>query len=282
MSGLAVNLTPEYIGIVSALTLNNQKTAMEQANQYIVIRENIRRMRKDAKNPLTKLAISIFCGEDMTDEFILTHPYESSAAIVRAIHSYTLVQHSIFDPSGALNVFFGHLSIDNCYTEVSSIYATAMNTMAIMDALAKEADEVFKDKIAAEFIYNLKNSFSRDLLKLGECTALSGYSVEQIGEKCGALVKQDALQGYENYPEPNMTAEQKKAAAEESVMVAFMNLCTITRYMVLAYTSYSAKKAAETAQPEQTVYAAPQQTPAPTVPSKEEVEMINRTMGKKK
>ena len=79
-----------------------------------------------------------------------------------------------------------------------------------------------------------------------------------------------------------MTAEQKKAAAEESVMIAFMNLCTITRYMVLAYTSYSAKKAAETAQPEQTVYAAPQQTPAPTVPTKEEVDMINRTMGKKK
>ena len=37
MSENMVNLTPEYIGIVSALVLNSQKNAMEQAKQYQVI-----------------------------------------------------------------------------------------------------------------------------------------------------------------------------------------------------------------------------------------------------
>ena len=231
----SVNLTPEYIGIVSALVLNSQKTAMEQANQYLIIRDNIRRMRNTAKNPILKLAISIYCGEDMDDEFIMTHPYEASASIIRAIRAFDLIQNSIFNNNGALNVFFGSLSIDNCYMTVSDIYANNMTTIACMDQLINMAATQYKDEACQDFLINLRNSFFRDINKLGECMALTGMTMEELGAKCGALVHQETLQGYTNYPDANMNHEEKKKAAEDSIIAVFSNLCTVTRYIQTAY-----------------------------------------------
>lgn len=234
MSENMVNLTPEYIGIVSALVLNSQKNAMEQAKQYQVIRDNIRQMESTAKNPILKMAIAIYCGSDLDDDFIMSHPYDAAKTILRSIQVFDMVKGSILDTNGALNRFFGSLSVDNCYMVVSDIYASNVSTIACMDALIQMAQEM-KDDVCADFLTNLKNSFFRDINKLGECMALSGVTPEELGARCGALVHMDELRGYFNYPDNNMSPEAKATAANDSVLTAFENLCTVTQYVQRAY-----------------------------------------------
>ena len=234
MSENMVNLTPEYIGIVSALVLNSQKNAMEQAKQYQVIRDNIRQMESTAKNPILKMAISIYCGSDMDDDFIMSHPYEAAKNILRSIQVFDLIKGSILNKNGALNRFFGSLSVDNCYMAVSDIYASNVSTIACMDALIQMAQEM-KDDVCSDFLVNLKNSFFRDINKLGECMALSGVTPEELGARCGALVHLDELRGYTNYPDNTMSSEDKSAAANDSVLTAFANVCTVTQYVQRAY-----------------------------------------------
>ena len=117
---------------------------------------------------------------------------------------------------------------------VSDIYASNVSTIACMDALIQMAQEM-KDDVCADFLTNLKNSFFRDINKLGECMALSGVTPEELGARCGALVHMDELRGYFNYPDNNMSPEAKAAAANDSVLTAFENLCTVTQYVQRAY-----------------------------------------------